>query len=300
MIDAHVHIFPGYRSIKAVQWIKKYIPWLDVEDTVDEKDILDRLARSGISYFFNYVYPLHPRESEPLNQFNSELAERVRTAACFGSVHPGNEDREKIVNRAVVELGLIGLKFHPFVQGFNILDPRMDSVYGAMESLGRPVVFHTGFERFYGMKLSTEEMEAILKRYPKLLVVISHMFYPRIADAFRLVKEYPNVYLDGTNIFSDYRESADGENVFEGLLVREHRQTAYRVFFSHSLEEMERYSHRIMVGSDYPVSMNDPEAIYEHVLKLEISEEARKNISEETARAFIKRFKPDFFDDEVE
>lgn len=298
MIDAHVHIFPRYRSRKAVRWIKKYIPWLDVEDSVDETMIVNRLERCGISSFINYIYPLHSEESEPLNEFNHRLSKRVRNAACFGSVHPDNENREGIVKRAILDLGLVGLKFHPFVQRFDILDRRMDSVYRTMEILERPVVFHTGFQRFYGAELGVDEMETLLKRHPRLVVVICHMFYPRIADAFRLLKDYPNVYLDGTNVFSDYRESVDGENLFEGLLVRESENAAYRVFYSHSVEDIEQYSHRIMVGSDYPVSMNNPEAIYDHVLKLEIAAEAMRNISHDTARAFIERFKHDFFENE--
>lgn len=298
MIDAHVHIFPRHRSIKAVRWIKKYIPQLDVEDSVKEAEIVSRLARCGVSSFFNYIYPLHPHESESLNEFSSALSRRVPNAACFGSVHPENEDRVEIVTRAIVGLDLLGLKFHPFVQGFHILDPRMDAVYRTMETLGRPIVFHTGFERFYSAKLSQREMETLLKRHPKLVVVISHMFYPRIADAFRLLKGHANVYLDGTNVFSDYREPVDGENIFEGVLVREQQEATYRVLFSHSMEDMERYSHRIMVGSDFPVSMNGPEAIYDHILQLDISAEAKKNITENTARAFIARFKPNFFDKE--
>jgi uncharacterized protein len=295
MIDAHVHIFPAYRSTKAVQWIKRYIHRLEIPDSIDEGDITGRLARCGVSSFFNYVYPLHPKESESLNEFNAALSRRVHNVVCFGSLHPENENREEIVKRAILELDLIGLKFHPFVQRFDLLDPRMDVVYRTLELLGRPVVFHTGFERFYGAKLSPAEMETLLKRYPKLVVVISHMFYPRLDEAFRLVKEYENVYLDGTNVFSDYRESADGENIFEGFLVPEDGEQTYRVFFNHSMEDLERYSRRVMVGTDYPVSMNYPEAIYEHVVKLELSAGASENLWENTARDFVTRFKPDFY-----
>ncbi len=296
MIDAHIHIFPRYRSEKAIRWLKRYIPWLKIEETESESDILAKLKHCGISWFFNYVYPLRPEESEPLNQYNFQLSQRVRNAVCFGSIHPGNENKEDIITRAIVDLDLLGLKFHPFVQGFNILDDRMHEVYRIMEDLNRPVVFHTGFDRFYGARITPEEMQSILETYPRLVVVISHMFYPLIDEAFRLLERYEHVYLDGTNVFSDYREPADGENIFDGFPVEESGTKSYRVFFNHPIEELERYSGRVMVGSDYPVAMNCPENIYEHVRMLDIPETTKRDISGDTARLFVERFKPHFFD----
>jgi predicted TIM-barrel fold metal-dependent hydrolase len=282
--------------VKAVRWLKKYIPWLEVEETVGESDILNKLEDCGVSWFFNYVYPLHPDETEFLNEFNRELADRVPNAVCFGSIHPENENREAIVRTAVVDLNLLGMKFHPFVQGFSILDERMDEVYRTMEILRRPVVFHTGFDRLYRKHLTPEEMEVILKKYPRLVVVLAHMFYPNIQRAFDLLERYENVYLDGTNVFSDYWEPLDGKNLFDGFPVGESGAQHYRVFFNYPLEDIERYSTRIMVGSDYPVGMNSPEKIYEHVRTLPVSEKTRTDISVDTARSFVERFKPGFFD----
>ena len=115
MIDAHVHIFPPYRSAGAVRWLKKAIPRAEVDESISETEILETLDSMGISYFFNYVYPLRPGESHSLNEFNYQLSKRAKTGVCFGSVHPGNKDRKEIVEEAILDFGLIGLKFHPFV-----------------------------------------------------------------------------------------------------------------------------------------------------------------------------------------
>ena len=295
MIDAHVHILPPYRSAKAVRWLKKYIPWLNVSDTIDEVEILQTIKSLGIDYFFNYVYPLTPEESRPLNTYNYQLSKRVENAICFGSVHALNQDLSEIIEEAILTYDLLGLKFHPFVQGFDILDPRMDEVYQVMTKLGRPIVFHTGFDRFYGAKMGFEKMEKILTRYPNLTVVIAHMFYPHIEDAFYLLRAYENVYLDGSNVFSDYQESLDGENLFDATLVERGSEQKYHIYFHYPLEELEQFSHRIMFGSDYPVAMNDLEKIYACVQKMDISAAAKQNITENTAKNFIKKFKADFF-----
>lgn len=295
MIDAHIHIFPPYRSAVAVRWLKRSIPWVRVDESISETEILESLDSLGVSHFFNYVYPLKPEESRSLNEFNYQLSKRAENVICFGSVHPGNRDRKDVVEEAILDLGLIGLKFHPFVQGFDILDKRMDTVYETMERLNRPIVFHTGFDHFYGARLKPDAMDVLLTRYPSLTVVISHMFYPDIEGAFRLLRKHENIYLDGTNIFSDYREPFEGENIFEGRLVRDRGKEQYAVYFHHSLKELDEFSHRVMSGSDYPVGMNDPERIYDTVLGLDISRGSVENISERTAMNFVERFRPGFF-----
>jgi len=296
IIDSHIHIFPPKRMKHAIQWVKRFIPSLPFDHTLTEDEILAHLEEAGVSLFFNYVYPLSPAETRKLNRFNYALSKKVSKAICFGSLHPGNDQKPKIIYEALFDFDLVGLKFHPFVQGFSILDRRMHEVYRVMEKLNRPIVFHTGFDHFYGAQMRPEEMEIILTRYPDLVVVIAHMFYPHIDQAFRFLKKYKNVYLDGTNIFSDYCEPLNGENIFEGSLVRKGGKRCFHIYFHHSLQDLERYSYRIMFGSDYPVAMNDPFKIYENVRRLGISSLAKKNILESTARNFILRFKPDFSD----
>ncbi len=295
MIDAHLHIFPPYRSAAAVRWLKRSIPWLSVDASISETEILEKLDSLGISHFFNHIYPLKPGESRSLNEFSYQFSKRAKNAVCFGSVYPGNKHRKEIVEEAILDFGLIGLKFHPFVQGFDILDERMDTVYETMERLNRPIVFHTGFDHFYGARIKPNALDTLLTKYPDLVVVIAHMFYPDIEGAFRLLKKHKNVYLDGTNIFSDYREPVDGKNVFDGTIETNGKGKSYHVFFNHSLEDLEQYSDRVMFGSDYPLAMNELERIYNAVRGLDISKESLENITERTAMNFVERFRAGFF-----
>jgi len=295
MIDAHIHIFPPYRSVKAVRWLKRYIPGLKVEETVSEAQILKLLRDSGISHFFNYVYPLKQEESRPLNQYNYHLSKRVKNAVCFGSLHPDNEDRRDILEEALLGYGLLGIKFHPFVQGFSILDPRLDEIYASLEKMGRPLVIHTGFNRFYKAAIRMDEVETILKRHPDLVMVIAHMLYPDVRQAFQLLNRYPNVYLDGTNLFSDYQEGIEGENIFEGVRDTVNGNPKYRISCLAFRDELEKYSGRILLGSDYPVAMNDPEKIYAYMNAVPLSQKAKEDLLSGTARRFVEKYIPDFF-----
>ncbi len=292
MIDAHIHIFPPYRLKGAVKWIKRYIPWLEIDETLDQITILSMLKNAGVNHFFNYVYPLRPDESRFLNEFNYKLSQVVDWVTCFGSVHPDNEDLAEIIEEAIMEYGLLGLKFHPFVQGFDISHPKMDEVFRIMSEFKRPIVIHTGFEHFYQKKLSPSEVERILQKYPDLTLVIAHLFYPKIDEAFRLMKNYENVYLDATNIVSDYQQPADLENLFEGVPEIRDGKKVYTICLDDELQELDSFSHRIMFGSDFPVGMNDLDKMYGYVRKLDISEKAMNDLTCNTARRFVERFSP--------
>ena len=78
----------------------------------------------------------------------------------FNLVYPIREDETKVVNR----------KFHPFIQAFDPLDPRMMPAYERLAAWRRPVVFHTGYEEFYGLSLPPETMEEIARLFPTLPV----------------------------------------------------------------------------------------------------------------------------------
>ena len=263
LIDAHIHIFPPYRLKGAVKWIKRYIPWLEIDETIDQITILSMLKNAGVNHFFNYVYPLRPDESRALNQFNYKLSQVVDWVTCFGSVH-----------------------------GFDVSHPKMDEICRVMSELKRPIVLHTGFDYFYQKKLAAKDIERILKKYPDLSLVIAHLFYPKIADAFDLLKNYENVYLDTTNIMSDYQQPAELENIFEGTPQTKDGKKIYRIYLDHDRRELEALSHRIMFGSDFPVGMNDLGKMYECVRGLDISQTAKNNLTYNTALRFVERFSP--------
>lgn len=250
------------------------------------------LKNAGVTHFFNYVYPLRPDESRFLNEFNYKLSQVVDWVTCFGSVHPDNDDLAYIIEEAITKYSLLGLKLHPFVQGFDLSHPKMDEICRIMSELKRPLVIHTGFDQFYQKKLAPKEIERILKKYPDLTLVIAHLFYPKIDDAFCLMKNYENVYLDATNMLSDYQQPAELENLFEGVPQIRDGKNVYTICLDKQLHELESFSHRIMFGSDFPVGMNDLGKIYDYVQQLNISEKAMSDLTCNTARRFKERFSP--------
>jgi uncharacterized protein len=77
----------------------------------------------------NLVYPIRDDETEAVNRFNFELHERYPWIIPFGGLHVGDGDKGAIVDRCLGEHGFLGFKFHPFIQAFDSLDPRMMPAY---------------------------------------------------------------------------------------------------------------------------------------------------------------------------
>ncbi len=284
-IDSHVHIMPPWRLRGLARWILKAYPDHPVKESVTAEDILDELKERKVTHFFNFIYPLKVSETNKLNEFNAEFCSKTPGAIPFASLHHDTPDKAVLAEELFSRHPFVGFKFHPFVQRFDPWDPRMDELYGFLQEVGKPVFFHTGFEVFYNLKMPIEKLVALVKRYPKLPMVFVHMAFPEIKACFKLLDEYPCLYLDTTNVLSIIRPE------FEPMLKS--IPNGYKLI-DELIEGMERHSERIMNGSDHPVGMGSLEQIYGDLEKLPISNQARENIKAVTPVAFVNRYSPGF------
>ncbi|MCW2954142.1 MAG: hypothetical protein JWQ48_3312 [Conexibacter sp.] len=134
------------------------------------------------------------------------LVERTDRVIGFASVDPNEPDAPAKLERAVKELGLVGLKLDPSLQQFAIDDPeRAMPVYEAAAELGIPVLIHCGMswaERGRTAMANPLLLESVVQRLPELRVVIPHMGWPWVGEALALALKHRNVYLDTSVLFS--------------------------------------------------------------------------------------------------
>lgn len=276
LIDAHVHILPKARLRGGMKWIKQLSPSLPIKDDITEEDILQELKGMGTDYFINYVFPLKPGTSRELNRWNFELINRIDNAYGFASLHPEDEDKVDILNEAILEFGLMGLKFHPPVQGFLPTDRRFYAVYERMVELGKPVIFHSGFQ-LHEVKVNSKEIKKLLKDFPNLTIGLAHMLHPELDELFQLIEKYENIYVDTSLVFSDFKICLPGG-------------VSTYVSYNSNSENLERFCHRIMYGTDYPFPLVAPEKTYENILKLKLKDGALEAIFFHTAFQFIQKY----------
>ncbi|HUT55180.1 MAG TPA: amidohydrolase family protein [bacterium] len=283
-IDSHVHVLPPQRMRKLVLWLLKAWPQHPVSELITKEEIVAELRGRGVTHFFNLAYPLKPEETGPLNDFNLEFCRATPGAIPFAGLHPDSPQKPALAARAL-DAGFVGFKFHPFVQRFDPWDPRMDPLYAFMEHAGRPVILHTGFGEFYNLSMPVAALEKMLRRWPRLPFVFVHMAFPDLAWAFRMLDEFPALFLDATNVLALLRP------VFKVMLGSgpDGKKTADVL-----LSGLTAHPGRVMHGSDHPVGMGALSEIYSDLASLPVDQRTRQSLRSGAAKSFIERFMPNF------
>lgn len=110
----------------------------------------------------------------------------------FCTIHPRYPNAVEELRRCVLELGMKGLKLHPWAQAFSPSDPFMDSVGEELSSLGIPVLFHDGTPP----NSSPMQIAFFAMRHPKMAVILGHAgLHDLWKEAMFAAERCPNIYL---------------------------------------------------------------------------------------------------------
>ena len=174
---------------------------------------------------------------------NDTVAEIVRRYPKqfigFASVDPHKGDRAIAeAQRAVRDLGLSGMKFHPGIQAFYPNDRQFAPLFAAVAELGVPALFHTGTSGLGanmpgggGVKLDYTRpiyLDSLAADFPTLTIIGAHPSWPWEQEMIAILQHKPNVYNDLSGWSPRY--------IPEALL----REAAGRL------------NHKFLFGSDYP------------------------------------------------
>ena len=106
--------------------------------------------------------------------------------------------------------GFSGLKIHPRIQNIDPLDPLLLPVYDKAVELRIPVLFccllqsnTVELEKFHPFIYDT-----LAKKYPNLKIIMAHCGWPRIWDAYHVVKSNKNVYMDISYIVNKFQNTS--------------------------------------------------------------------------------------------
>ena len=135
------------------------------------------------------------------NEYVSELCNRFPDRLLgFASVDPKAKDAPTVLEHAVRELGLKGLKLHPPLQNFYPNDEAIFPVYEKAAELNIPIVFHVGTTPFGAMcRLSTANpilIDDVASQFPTLRIMLTHLGTLWHCEAFMVVEKNPNVFID--------------------------------------------------------------------------------------------------------
>lgn len=125
----------------------------------------------------------------------------------FGSVDPRQgAEAVRRARRLVEEYGVLGLKLHPSLQGFEPNDPAYYPLYEAMQELGAIVLFHSGQTGIgaglpggRGIKLRYSDpmlVDDVAADFPHLRIILAHPAVPWADSAISIATHKANVFVD--------------------------------------------------------------------------------------------------------
>jgi predicted TIM-barrel fold metal-dependent hydrolase len=118
----------------------------------------------------------------------------------FASVNPKDPKAPAVLEAAVRDMGMKGLKLHPPLQDFFPDDEAVFPVYEKAAELNIPVVFHVGTTPFGPLcRLSQANpllLDEVAVRFPQLRIMLTHLSTLWHNEAFMVVEKNPNVFID--------------------------------------------------------------------------------------------------------
>ena len=205
IVNAHVHmieldkmaekygdlVLPG--GISVLQDVKAALPMLSPDTLMAQMDA------AGIEKSILYAVeaPIVYSSNEYVHSLCNAFPDRL---IGFASVDPKDPKAPAILETAVREMGMKGLKLHPPLQDFFPNDEAVFDVYSKAVELDIPVVFHVGTTPFGSLcRLSQASpllIDDVAVRFPELRILLTHLGTLWHNEAFMVVEKNANVFID--------------------------------------------------------------------------------------------------------
>lgn len=209
LADVHVHFLPERMLEKVWAWFDAH-GWggpgtWPIRYRLPEQERLATVRALGLAAVPALTYAHKPGMAGWLTEWCLDFAARVPDAVRCGTFYPEPEAPGYVT--AALERGVRLWKVHLRVGDFHPADPLLDPVWGMVQEAGTPVVLHAGHDPHPGRHTGLAPVEELLRRYPRLVLVIAHMGMPDYTGFTDLAARYPGVHLDTTMVGTDFIEA---------------------------------------------------------------------------------------------
>ena len=236
LFDVHTHFLPPRVAAKVRHQFDSAGPLIGRPWPLHYRGADDELVATlrglGVRRFSALAYAHRPGMAEFLNDWTADFAARVPEAIRCATFFPEPDVASYVASR--IEAGTELFKIHVQVGAFHVTDPLLDEAWGLVEDAGVPVVLHAGSGPVATEHTGPGPVAELLRRHPRLPLVIAHLGAPEYAAFLALAEDHPEVRLDTTMAFTDFFSEMGGEFP-PGLLPR--------------LGELRD---KVLLGSDFP------------------------------------------------
>ncbi|MEU7852383.1 amidohydrolase family protein [Nonomuraea sp. NPDC049141] len=208
LIDLHVHFLPERMERRVWHHFTHGGPLMGngwkIQYLWPVEERVARLRELGVRAFPALAYAHKPDMAAELNDWTLDFARR--TPGCLPSATFYPEPGATGYVRRALELGARIFKVHLQVGGFDPRAPELDEIWGLLAEAGVPVIVHASSVPVDSGFLGVEPIGAVLRRHPRLRVVIAHLGMPEYDPFFELAARYERVALDTTMAFTDFTQ----------------------------------------------------------------------------------------------
>ncbi len=170
IIDAHAHIFPEKIAVKSSQSISDFYQF-PYRVPAAASELLTEGNAAGIGHFLVCSVAVTPAQTPHINDFLTELCNKVPSFTPLAAVHPDYADYEAELDRAKA-LGCRGVKLHPDFQKFYIDDAAYLPFFAAIAKRNLPILMHMGDARYQFSE--PKRLAHLMRQVPDLVVTAAH------------------------------------------------------------------------------------------------------------------------------
>jgi uncharacterized protein len=206
LFDVHVHfmhprvmakVWAYFDGVGTGLWPVQY------RGTDDER--VEYLRSMGVRRFTSLSYAHKPGIAEFLNDWTREFAERTPDTLWSATFFPEPEAAGYVA--VALDAGARVFKAHLQVGGYDPTDPLLVPVWGLLAEARVPVVVHCGSGPVPGPYTGVGPIGEVLRRHPRLRLVVAHAGMPEYAAHAELAQRYPGVHLDTTMVGTPFTEA---------------------------------------------------------------------------------------------
>lgn len=273
VFDVHVHLFPRMMARFIWKWFEDNA-WPVRHKPLPEQTF-DLLAGHGIDRMVGLCYAHEAGIAEMLNDFMAQLAARHPDRLVgFGTIFPGEDGAAAELRRALVDLGLAGIKIHCHVQKIAPDDDRLRPVFDLVAETGKTLQMHCGaVSESKAHKHEIDDLCAFprfvraMRRVPDLRIIVPHIGYDEVQEYLDLLDEFPNLYFDTAMAFGGYRV-ARGEALYDARPLAmttyppgraPHLPEPWKPALEQLVPQIIARPDRFLFGSDFPNLPYDPD-----------------------------------------
>lgn len=208
LADLHIHFLPPRLMHRVWGHVDEGAPVVGSRGPIvyrwSDEERVEHLKTLGVRAYPAMAWADREGVAADLNAWTMDFARRTPGCVPGATLYP--EPGVNRYTRTALDAGAKVFRVHFQAGGFPATHSLLDAVWGVLAEAGTPVVMHIGSGAVPAGHTGVEQLAAVLRRHPRLVVVLARLGAPEYARALDLADGYERVHLDTSLAFTRFFE----------------------------------------------------------------------------------------------